>query len=77
MNDPMMAIADQFADIDRRLRTIEGGQRIGVNIRSGAGTPESVVVAPVGSLFLRLDGGAGTTLYVKQSGTSNTGWVGK
>ena len=31
MNDPMMAMADQFADLDRRLRTIEGGQRVGLS----------------------------------------------
>lgn len=43
----------------------------------GTGTPEGVVPAGVGSLFLRSNGGAGTTLYVKQSGTGNTGWVGK
>jgi hypothetical protein len=46
-------------------------------ISSGTGTPEGVVTANVGSLFLRTDGGAGTTLYVKESGTGNTGWVGK
>lgn len=44
---------------------------------SGSGTPESVVTAPVGSLYSRTDGGAGTTLYVKESGTGNTGWVAK
>jgi hypothetical protein len=44
---------------------------------SGAGTPEGVVTAPVGSLFTRTNGGAGTTLYVKESGSGNTGWVGK
>ncbi len=44
---------------------------------SGTGTPEGVVTAPVGSLFTRTDGGAGTTLYVKESGAGNTGWVGK
>lgn len=43
----------------------------------GAGSPETVVTAPIGSLFLRTDGGAGTTLYVKESGSGNTGWVGK
>jgi hypothetical protein len=43
----------------------------------GTGTPESVITAPVGSLYQRDDGGAGTSLYVKQSGTGNTGWVGK
>lgn len=44
---------------------------------SGTGTPEGVVVAPVGSLFTRTDGGAGTTLYCKESGAGNTGWVAK
>ncbi|HEX7114961.1 MAG TPA: hypothetical protein VF193_07500 [Steroidobacter sp.] len=49
----------------------------GVKIYSGAGTPEGAVTAPVGSLFLRSDGGAGTSMYVKESGTGNTGWVAK
>lgn len=43
----------------------------------GAGSPETVVTAPVGSLFTRTDGGANTTLYVKESGAGNTGWVAK
>lgn len=44
---------------------------------SGAGTPEGVITAGIGSIYTRLDGGAGTTLYVKESGTGNTGWVAK
>jgi len=44
---------------------------------SGAGTPEASVTATVGSLYTRTDGGAGTTLYVKESGTGNTGWIAK
>lgn len=59
---------------------INGFARIagGGTIRSGSGSPEAVVSAPVGSLYLRTDGGAGTTLYVKESGGStNTGWVAK
>jgi len=46
-------------------------------IRFGTGTPEGAVTAPVGTLFLRSDGGASTTLYVKQTGAGNTGWVAK
>lgn len=46
-------------------------------IRNGTGTPESAVTGNVGDLFLRTDGGASTTLYVKESGTGNTGWVAK
>lgn len=45
--------------------------------RTGTGTPEGVVTAGVGPLFTRTDGGAGTTLYVKESGAGNTGWVAK
>ena len=41
---------------------------------AGSGSPESVVKAPIGAIFARSDGGASTTLYVKQSGTGITGW---
>jgi hypothetical protein len=41
-------------------------------------SPEGVVTAGVGSIFHRLDGiGGWPILYVKESGTGNTGWVGK
>jgi hypothetical protein len=46
-------------------------------IAVGTGTPEGAVVANVGSLFLRTDGGAATTLYVKTTGTTATGWTAK
>lgn len=49
----------------------------GVFFGSGAGSPEGAVTAPVGSVYTRTDGGAGTTLYVKESGTGNTGWAAK
>lgn len=61
---------------------IEGGAALAHGVsgpvwRSGAGSPEGVVAAPVGSLYSRTDGGAGTSFYVKQSGTGNTGWAAK
>ncbi len=47
-------------------------------IRSGNGSPLNVVVANIGTLYRRLDGGANTTLYVKESGNGlATGWVAK
>ncbi len=56
----------------------EGGSSIGARIFTGAGTPESNIVGRVGDLYLRTDGGATTTLYVKTSGsTTNTGWTAK
>ena len=45
--------------------------------RFGSGTPEGVVTAPVGATYHRTDGGAGTSFYVKESGTGNTGWIPK
>lgn len=47
-----------------------------MNIR-GAGTPEGAVTAGIGSTYQRTDGGAGTSFYVKESGSGNTGWVAK
>jgi len=49
----------------------------GVFWSKGTGSPEGVVTAPVGSLFSRVDGGAGTVFYVKETGAGNTGWVAK
>lgn len=43
----------------------------------GEGSPEGIATAPVGTLYLRTDGGTSTTLYVKESGAGNTGWVAK
>ena len=46
-------------------------------IYSGTGNPNGVVSAPVGSIYMRRDGASGASLYIKESGTGNTGWVGK
>lgn len=45
--------------------------------RFGSGSPETVVSAPVGTVYHRTDGGAATSLYVKESGSGNTGWIAK
>lgn len=55
---------------------IQSGSVVAI-VRAGSGSPEGVLTAPVGSLYLRTNGGAGTTLYIKESGSGNTGWVGK
>lgn len=47
-------------------------------VKWGTGAPESVVVARIGSVYLRLDGGASTSLYVKEAGDGlATGWQAK
>ncbi len=43
----------------------------------GTGSPEGAVTAGIGSLYSNISGGASTTLYVKTSGTGNTGWTAK
>jgi hypothetical protein len=45
---------------------------------TGNGSPEGVVAAPVGSDYRNLQGGAGMTLWIKESGgESATGWTAK
>ncbi|WP_159081882.1 hypothetical protein [Paenibacillus sp. CAA11] len=46
-------------------------------IRRGTGSPEGVVTASVGTMYLRSDGATSTTLYIKTSGSGNTGWTAK
>jgi hypothetical protein len=41
----------------------------------GSGSPEGSVTASIGSVYRRSNGSSGTTLYIKESGTGNTGWV--
>lgn len=45
---------------------------VGPIIKTGAGSPEGVVTAPPGSLYLNTSGGGS---YQKNTGTGNTGWV--
>jgi len=60
----------QFKEIKRALSDLP--------ILFGKGSPEGEEKATVGTLFLRLDGGTGSTLYVKESGDGTaTGWIAK
>jgi Hyaluronidase protein (HylP) len=65
-----------YTDATFAIPTVQLGNG-GPLITTGAGTPESAVTAPVGSLYLNTSGGTSTTLYVKTSGTGNTGWTAK
>ncbi|HEY3804348.1 MAG TPA: hypothetical protein VGL61_17145 [Kofleriaceae bacterium] len=45
---------------------------------TGTGNPNGSIVGSVGDMFTRTDGGAGSTLYVKESGAdTSAGWVAK
>lgn len=45
--------------------------------RSGAGSPEGAKAGIPGAVWMRTDGSASSTLYVKTAGTGNTGWTAK
>jgi len=49
----------------------------GASIISGAGSPEGVVTAAPGSLYLNNQGTTGQTLWLKETGSGNTGWMAK
>lgn len=81
---PDTAIARAAAGVLRVTNGSTGAGVLGIGssttycqIRSGSGSPESIVTGNVCDLYLRTDGGASTTLYIKESGTGNTGWVAK
>jgi hypothetical protein len=46
-----------------------------VFLSSGTGSPEGVVTAGIGSVWLRKNGSSASTLYLKETGTGNTGWI--
>ena len=57
--------------------TVTGSLGIGgatTRAYSGTGSPEGAQTGAVGSIYLRTDGTPSGTLYVKESGTGNTGW---
>jgi len=71
---------DGIAELNRMFKTLfdyAAGDAKSVKIFIGYLTPEGAVVASPGSVFLRKDGAAATTLYVKTSGTGATGWTAK
>jgi hypothetical protein len=49
----------------------------GAKILSGLGSPEGVITAFVGSIYTNLNGSTSTTLWIKTSGSGNTGWTAK
>jgi hypothetical protein len=64
---------DSYIEIKGRISDTE----VSALTLYGFGDPEGVVSAPVGSIYTRRDGGSNTTLYVKESGSGNTGWTAK
>lgn len=77
-------VADDTAYADVATRTITAAAGIvylntsaNVFIITGTGSPEGVQAARIGSIYLRTDGDVMSTLYIKTTGTGNTGWTAK
>lgn len=80
LTNESLATPQGVSELNRMLRTLfdnVAGNTVDVRVFSGFGTPEGNVAANVGALYLRLDGGASTSLYVKESGSDGAGWVAK
>lgn len=52
------------------------GTTAGAQLFEGTGSPEGVVTARPGSMYLNTSGGQATSIYYKETGTGNTGWIG-
>lgn len=58
------------------MRAPQLGPSAGINWKQLAGSPEGAETADIGAIRSRNDGGAGTAVYAKESGSGNTGWYG-
>jgi hypothetical protein len=68
---------ESSAGVPQDLTINEVKTLLGITNFSGDGSPEGVVIAPIGSFYINTSGGANTTLYVKTAGLGNTGWTAK
>jgi hypothetical protein len=57
-----------------QVRVTSDADPVGYVAATGHGSPSGVVTAPPGSDYRNLDGGIGTTLWIKRSGTDASGW---
>lgn len=57
------------------VRLVSDTEPVGCVSVIGRGSPAAKVTAPPGSTFRNLNGGIGSTFWVKQTGTGNTGWT--
>ncbi len=58
-----------------RLRISSATETSGFTSNLGRGSPEGVIAATVGSDYRNLDGGIGSTLWIKRVGTDASGWA--
>lgn len=73
--DSSVGDVNNVGGVTAPLRIGFNASLLGANLFAGTGTPEGAVTARIGSQYMRTDGGQGTVLYYKESGTGATGWI--
>lgn len=68
-DDVLQFIVSRLPDLGPEVRQLQG------MTRRGSGSPEGSVEAPPGVEYLDQDDGATDTLWVKKTGTGDTGWT--
>jgi hypothetical protein len=56
------------------FRLISDAESVGATSTIGRGSPAGIISAPPGSDYRNLNGGAGSTYWIKQTGTGSSGW---
>ena len=80
LNPERITTHDGVTELNRMLQFLYdnvAGDGETVRVYRGYGSPLNVVAAGIGSIYMRLDGGASTSIYIKESGTDGSGWVAK
>jgi hypothetical protein len=65
---------EQNSSSDNFNLLFDNTNKRGIEYSNSYATPEGNVTAGVGSIYVNLAGAAGTVLWIKESGTGNTGW---
>lgn len=80
LDEKKLATHEGVAELNRMLRFLYSVVNVNGELPcdiNGYGSPLNVIAAKVGTTYRRLDGGASTSFYVKESGTDASGWVAK
>lgn len=64
---PVDVVATYIEDLTRQVNAN--------TVLSGSGSPEGVLTADPLTLYMDTAGTAGNILYIKKTGTGNTGWI--
>lgn len=72
LRDPLTAF-----QVDNEIKSIKDALSL-IEVYRGKGSPEGVVKGSIGALYININGGTSTTLYIKESDDKqSTGWVAK